>query len=112
MRNTAIKIIPFIAILIWAIYYRINEKRKYKKFYHHQISSIIIKSKKRFARYEEFLLRDGNSFTLLLHNSANINIGDSLYKNSETFDYKIYRKKIEGGSILIAEMKNKNIIFK
>ena len=87
-----IGILFIVCPLIWFVYFIIDGNRDNKEFYEKEFSTKVVSSDSYFGRSEEYHLENGLDVYLLLSVKDKIKIGDSLRKDSNTFNYTIYRK--------------------
>lgn len=100
-----------LGLIVW-MYWRQKEGEKdFQEFYKETISSVIIDSKTLHGRNVKFTLKDGNSIIVFVSESKKIFIGDSVHKEHNTADYKIYRENMRGEVVLVAESVQGNLIF-
>ena len=78
--------------IIWFFNFIIEGSRKSTEFYEQGFSTKVVSSDSYFGRSEEYHLENGLDVYLLLSVKDKIKIGDSLRKDSNTFNYTIYRK--------------------
>lgn len=71
-------------------------KLQQKEFYNTQFSSLIVSSNSFYGRSVEFHLQNGFTLYFLPPINDKLIIGDSVKKDKETYEYRIYRKSEDG----------------
>lgn len=89
--------IPILLVIIWFISLRVNGNKYRKEFFRSEISSLVIKSDTYYGRSIEFHLDNGMTLYFMPPIGKKIQIGDSVKKESNSFIYDVYRKKINDG---------------
>lgn len=84
--------IAVLAIIVWMVWNQQKGRSQQRAFFESDFNSIVVKSNSYFGRTIEFHLDNG--FTLYFSPPVEnrIMIGDSVVKESESYQYEVYRK--------------------
>ncbi len=91
-KNMVINIFVILIVLAPIIFSIIREKKNKEKLYENQINSKVMSHSDWQTNSREYYLRNGLYISLNINDTAEIKIGDSISKRSNTYEYQIYRR--------------------
>ncbi|WP_162903452.1 hypothetical protein [Taibaiella koreensis] len=103
MKNKISKSAGFIAAVLAIgfiigsfVYLSIKEKQTNKQFYKMEIKAIVIKRSDWQKRSIDFYLNNGTHLNFIAPATGKLEIGDSVHKARQTFNYSVFRKNVDG----------------
>lgn len=89
-------------VILWFINLQVKGYYNRKDFYNDKVSTLIIKSNDYYGRSKEFHLRNGMLLYALYSDYNKLIIGDSVWKDSKTYFYDVYRVGVNGKYYYVA----------
>ncbi len=90
--------IPIISIIVFMVYNYITFGDEKGKFYQSSISGVVVEKSRTWqtGRTNTYLMYNGLSLELSFDKASQLSVGDSLYKENNTYIYDVYRKNNYG----------------
>lgn len=91
--QTPFMVISAFVFLVWGLYRARMGKLHSERFFKEDVSTHVIQSGNYSGRAMEYELENGMSLSLDPRITTKLMIGDSIYKDSNTYIYNIYRRE-------------------
>lgn len=86
--------IPIIAVILWFVNLQVSGAKQKEQDFRRKISSVVVSSQSYYGRSQEFCLEDGVKLYFIPPINDKIMIGDSIFKQANTYIYEVYRRDV------------------
>lgn len=86
--------IPIIAVILWFVNLQVSGVKQKEQDFKKKISSVVVSSQSYYGRSQEFCLEDGVKLYFMPPINDKIMIGDSIFKQANTYIYEVYRRDV------------------